>query len=122
MGYGFEIISHYPNSTITFCDIENIHVMRNSVAKVRDILYSADDSKFAASLIETGWLQHQYQILISSIKIADLVHNQNTSVLIHCSTSFASLLRRLLLWCVVLTPLIFSFTPLQRMDGTERHS
>jgi myotubularin-related protein 1/2 len=91
MGYGFEIVSHYANCSLTFCDIENIHVMRNSVAKVRELLYAADDSKFLAGVVESGWLRHQYQILSSAVKIVDLVHTHNTSVLVHCSMYLCSL-------------------------------
>lgn len=87
MGFGWEPISHYPGCTLTFCGIENIHVMRNSYFKARDTLQSSSESmNFMASLNESGWLGHQQLILYWAIKLAEMVHVQNTSALVHCST------------------------------------
>jgi myotubularin-related protein 1/2 len=87
MGFGWELISHYPGCTLTFCGIENIHVMRNSYFRVRDMMQSSNETpNWFGSIHESGWLGHQQLILHWSIKLADLLHVQNTSCLVHCST------------------------------------
>lgn len=84
MGYGYELIQNYHNCTITFCDIQNIHVMRNSLGKMRDALYEVD-GKWSSNLVASEWISHQHGILSASLQIVSFVDKQNVSVLVHCS-------------------------------------
>lgn len=84
MGYGYELIQNYHNCTITFCDIGNIHVMRNSLGKIRDAIYDSD-GKWLANIISSEWLSHQHMIINATMQMVDLVDKRNTSVLVHCS-------------------------------------
>lgn len=86
MGFGWEMISHYPGCTLTFCNIENIHVMRNSYFKIRELVHSTSElPSWFGAIQESGWLSHQQLILHWAIKLAELLHVQNTSCLVHCS-------------------------------------
>ena len=38
-GAGYEKTSHYPNTTLDFLDIENIHVMRNALKALKECCF-----------------------------------------------------------------------------------
>lgn len=150
-GKGTEDISDYIHSDLIFCDIENIHVMRNSINYLSDAILpggiglayttslsnhlldnhnfpillapgiamttmslpistsSKDDSSsssttsstggniyscgdilgynigFFNKLEESGWLRHIQFILRASKIIAEKIHLEGSSVLLHCS-------------------------------------
>lgn len=104
MGYGYELVQHYSNCSLTFCDIENIHVMRNSLAKLRDAVHKPESTKFAAEVDDSGWLVHQSLVINSALRIVDLVHEQDTSVLIHCSDGWDRTAQLVSLSCLMLDP------------------
>lgn len=111
MGFGWEILSHYPGCTLTFCGIENIHVMRNSYFKVRDMIHSSNETpNWFGALSESGWLGHLQLILHWAIKTAELLHVENSSCLVHCSTQ-----SRPSFFPSLTVPLFF----LKPMGGTE---
>ena len=103
-GAGFENIENYPNTQIVFCDIDNIHSVRNSFTKLKFLcLYSRDSNTnkffFSNNTIEgdlslninyfsqfeqTGWPYFIYQIINNSIVISNSV-KEGRSNLIHCS-------------------------------------
>eukprot|EP00052_Salpingoeca_macrocollata_P007967 m.63579 g.63579 ORF g.63579 m.63579 type:complete len:582 (-) comp16366_c1_seq1:46-1791(-) len=84
-GLGFESDSNYPGIKIMFLDIHNIHVMRDSLKRLRDMCASLDDDgHWYMQLHKTEWLKHAKTILTGANTIATEVASGN-SVLIHCS-------------------------------------
>lgn len=61
-GMGYELTnSDYQNCVIEFYNIANIHVMRDSLKKIKkmcETLPSLDSENFAKELENTGWLEH----------------------------------------------------------------
>eukprot|EP01117_Protostelium_nocturnum_P004957 TRINITY_DN1794_c0_g1_i7.p2 TRINITY_DN1794_c0_g1~~TRINITY_DN1794_c0_g1_i7.p2 ORF type:complete len:1033 (-),score=388.76 TRINITY_DN1794_c0_g1_i7:125-3223(-) len=85
MGAGTENMSHYPNCVLTFHNIDNIHVMRESLKNLSDAVNSEDDSQFLTNIDNSGWLKHTSRILLSAAKMVDVINNKKGSVLVHCS-------------------------------------
>ncbi|KAJ5078849.1 myotubularin-related protein [Anaeramoeba ignava] len=89
-GGGYEKSENYPNCKLEFLGIDNIHSMRDSLTKLRNLCIQTtsttenDDKKWFSLLDETNWLHYIQKILFSSIKVADYLES-NQSVLIHCS-------------------------------------
>lgn len=85
-GGGYESEDAYKNAELVFLDIHNIHVMRESLRKLKDICFpTIDDNHWLSSIESTGWLTHIKQILSGAVKIADKVESHKTSILVHCS-------------------------------------
>ncbi|XP_060594323.1 myotubularin-related protein 2-like [Ruditapes philippinarum] len=85
-GGGFESEDAYTGAEVVFLDIHNIHVMRESLRKLKDVVFpTIDDSKWLSNIESTHWLDHIKQILAGAVKVADKVENNKTSVLVHCS-------------------------------------
>lgn len=85
-GGGYEMDDFYENAELVFLDIHNIHVMRESMRKLKDMHYpSVDEAHYLTNLESTNWLEHIKCILTGALKIADKVENHKTSVLVHCS-------------------------------------
>ena len=59
-GGGYEKQEAYTSSELIFCDIHNIHVMRESLRKLQDVCLSAstDDKHWLSNLEQTQWLHH----------------------------------------------------------------
>ena len=101
-GGGYESEDNYQNVEFVFLDIQNIHVMRESLRKVSiqqsfagtTIIYAflaskvlplcisqvkdmcfpvIDDARWLSNLEATGWLNHVKMILAGAVKIADKV-------------------------------------------------
>lgn len=81
-----------------FCNIDNIHVMRDSLNKLNSILSDLDRFPIESSgsiknffpllqhsLTKTQWLDRLSLILQSVDRISKSIHLNNTNVLIHCS-------------------------------------
>ncbi|XP_064607720.1 myotubularin-related protein 2-like isoform X2 [Liolophura sinensis] len=85
-GGGYEREDVYQSAVVDFLDIHNIHVMRESLRKLKDVCFpSIDDTHWYSNLEATHWLDHIKQILAGAVKIADKVESNKTSVLVHCS-------------------------------------
>eukprot|EP00128_Syssomonas_multiformis_P018777 Colp12_sorted_trinity150504_noHs@13759 len=85
-GAGFEDMSVYTNIELVFLNIANIHGMRDSMRKLRELCApSLDDTKWLSLLEATHWLDHVKLVLAGAARIVDLVDRCSTSVLIHCS-------------------------------------
>ncbi|KAK3313501.1 protein-tyrosine phosphatase-like protein [Apodospora peruviana] len=105
IGMGSENMEHYPFARKVFLNIDNIHVMRDSLEKVVGAIKDADVSPFPPNqdlLIKSKWLKHITGILDGSAIIARQVGIQHSHVLIHCSdgwdrTSQLSALAQLML-------------------------
>jgi hypothetical protein len=105
VGMGSENMDHYKFATKAYLGIDNIHVMRDSLAKVIEAIKDSDISKLPPSreaLAKSGWLKHITGLLDGAALIARQVGIQHSHVLIHCSdgwdrTSQLSALAQLLL-------------------------
>ncbi|MEE6496828.1 hypothetical protein FKM82_002497 [Ascaphus truei] len=85
-GGGYESEDAYPNAELVFLDIHNIHVMRESLKKLKDIVYpNVEESHWLSSLESTHWLEHIKLVLTGAIQVADKVASGKSSVIIHCS-------------------------------------
>ena len=85
-GGGYELESNYDNIDFFFCDIHNIHVMRESLRKVKEVCFPViDDQKWLSNIDNTQWLNHLHQVLKGTVKIIDAIENKKTSVIVHCS-------------------------------------
>ena len=67
---------------IEFLDIENIHVVRDSLKKVRD--HYTGESPLNSSCADSKWAQHLASLLRGAVTIADSLNLGHPS-LVHCS-------------------------------------
>ncbi|OQR96395.1 myotubularin-related protein 2-like [Achlya hypogyna] len=86
-GYGVETTLRYKNTVIEFMNIPNIHTMRESLLKLRALSLSltCDNLHWYGDVENTKWLHYVRVCLQATLRIVDLVHVQQTSVLVHCS-------------------------------------
>jgi hypothetical protein len=101
-GKGAEDVRHYTNTQLLFCDILNIHTMRDSQAALVALLSpdalvaaaanghggptaAAGAPTFHKKLDESGWLKHASLVLSSAVWVARKLRLQGASVLCHCS-------------------------------------
>ncbi|KAE8627705.1 hypothetical protein XENTR_v10007111 [Xenopus tropicalis] len=85
-GGGYESEDAYQNAELVFLDIHNIHVMRESQRKLKEISYpSIQEANWLSNLESTHWLEHIKLILAGALRIADKVESGKTSVVVHCS-------------------------------------
>lgn len=105
-GGGYEPEDAYQNAELIFLDIHNIHVMRESLRKLKGwsicislvlFIYNSlyqnteicfpniDETKWLSGIESTYWLKHIKCILAGACRIVDKVENHKTSVLVHCS-------------------------------------
>ncbi|KAI1087725.1 phosphatases II [Rostrohypoxylon terebratum] len=105
MGKGSENMEYYKFAKKAYLNIENIHVMRESLNSVIEALKDGDISRLPPNrelLAKSGWLKHITGILDGSALIARQVGIKHSHVLIHCSdgwdrTSQLSALSQLML-------------------------
>ncbi|XP_018607730.2 myotubularin-like isoform X1 [Scleropages formosus] len=84
-GGGYEGEDAYQNAELVFLDIHNIHVMRESLKKLKDIVYpNVEESHWLSSLESTHWLEHIKLVLSGAIQVADKI-STGSSVVVHCS-------------------------------------
>ncbi|ETL85082.1 hypothetical protein F441_15829 [Phytophthora nicotianae CJ01A1] len=85
-GYGVESSVNYKNCTIGYMEIPNIHSMRESMKKLRNLCASpsCDNLRWLGSIEDTKWLVYVRQLLKSGLHIAQLLRS-GESVLLHCS-------------------------------------
>ena len=117
-GYGYENTSNYPGTTLQFCDIGNIHAVRNAYQKMSALCLNTNSSSstgigvssssssydvnWGAAIEDTKWLSQIRTILAASWETAFWVHVHRMPVLLHCShgwdrTSQVSALAQLML-------------------------
>ncbi|XP_054297335.1 myotubularin-related protein 2 isoform X5 [Pongo pygmaeus] len=85
-GGGYESEDAYQNAELVFLDIHNIHVMRESLRKLKEIVYpNIEETHWLSNLESTHWLEHIKLILAGALRIADKVESGKTSVIVHCS-------------------------------------
>jgi len=85
-GKGYEAEAFYPNTKFVFKGIENIHVMRDSLAKVVDTCETKSENMelFLQGLEQSGWLKHVKSGIQASVFIAEALLS-GISVIVHCS-------------------------------------
>lgn len=88
IGKGSENMDYYKFAKKVFLNIDNIHVMRDSLDKIIAAIKDADISPLPPNqdlLIKSKWLKHITGILDGSAIIARQVGIQHSHALIHCS-------------------------------------
>ncbi|XP_066105015.1 myotubularin-related protein 1 isoform X1 [Saccopteryx bilineata] len=84
-GGGYESESAYPNVELVFLEIHNIHVMRESLRKLKEIVYpSIDETRWLSNVDGTHWLEYIKMLLAGAVRIADKIESGKTSVVVHC--------------------------------------
>ncbi|XP_077268333.1 phosphatidylinositol-3-phosphate phosphatase isoform X3 [Temnothorax americanus] len=85
-GGGYESEDAYQNAELVFLDIHNIHVMRESLRKLKELCFpTIDEARWLSGIESTMWLKHIKCVLAGAVRIVDKVENHKTSVLVHCS-------------------------------------
>ncbi|XP_046398778.1 myotubularin-related protein 2 isoform X1 [Ischnura elegans] len=85
-GGGYESEDAYQNAELVFLDIHNIHVMRESLRKLKELCFpTIEENRWLSAVESTYWLKHIKCILAGAVRIVDKVENHKTSVLVHCS-------------------------------------
>jgi len=86
-GYGYENTTYYPGSTIQFCNIGNIHAVRDSYQKLSNVCMSptTNDVQWMSLVEDTKWLSHLRLILSASWEAAFWIHVYRVPVFVHCS-------------------------------------
>nr|CAD7439333.1 unnamed protein product [Timema bartmani] len=85
-GGGYESEDAYQNAELVFLDIHNIHVMRESLRKLKELCFpNIEETRWLSGVESTYWLKHIKCILAAAVRIVDKVENHKTSVLVHCS-------------------------------------
>ncbi|XP_066570993.1 myotubularin-related protein 1a isoform X2 [Amia ocellicauda] len=83
---GYESESFYPNAELTFLEIPNIHVMRESLRKLKEVVYPViDEAKWLSNVDSTHWLEYIRLLLAGAVRVADKIESGKTSVVVHCS-------------------------------------
>lgn len=87
-GMGSENMDYYKDATINFLGIDNIHVMRDSLAKVVDAISHSDYTKLPPDqgvLTKSKWPYYIARILKGAELVARQIGVNHSHVLIHCS-------------------------------------
>jgi myotubularin-related protein 1/2 len=86
-GYGYENTSNYPGATLQFCNIGNIHAVRDSYQKLATLCNNpnASDVQWNALVEDSKWLAQIRTILAAAWEGAFWVHVHRLPVLFHCS-------------------------------------
>ncbi|XP_026990157.1 myotubularin-related protein 1a isoform X3 [Tachysurus fulvidraco] len=83
---GYECEGFYPNVELTFLEIPNIHVMRESLRKLKDVVYpTIDEPHWHSAIDATHWLEYIRLLLAGAVRIADKAECSKSSVVVHCS-------------------------------------
>ncbi|RPB21933.1 phosphatases II [Terfezia boudieri ATCC MYA-4762] len=88
MGLGSENMDNYRNCSKQYLGIDNIHVMRESLAKVVEAIKDSDLTPLPPNrelLAKSGWLKHIGLLLDGTQTIVRQIEIEHSHVLIHCS-------------------------------------
>lgn len=88
VGAGSENMDNYRNCSKQFLGIHNIHVMRDSLARVVEAIKDADVTPLPPNrelLAKSGWLRHIGSLLDGTLTIVRQIAVEHSHVLIHCS-------------------------------------
>jgi len=86
-GYGYENTSYYTGSSLTFCNVGNIHAVRDAYQKVSSLCTAekVNDVQWTSLVEDTKWLQQLRYILSASWQTAYWAHIHRLPVVVHCS-------------------------------------
>ncbi|KAJ3433107.1 myotubularin-related [Anaeramoeba flamelloides] len=87
-GGGYEIVEYYDKCKLQFLGIDNIHAIRRSLAKLRELCFKTcylKQNQWYASLSDTKWFFYIQKIIYWSVRTAHLVGNKGNPVFVHCS-------------------------------------
>jgi len=85
-GAGTESVSVYENTELLYMNIDNIHVMRESLRSLRDHCFPfVAETGWYAKVEATKWLDHVRLVLTAAVRIVDLMDRAKYSCLVHCS-------------------------------------
>ena len=86
-GYGYEDERFYMGSKLQFCNIGNIHAVRDAYQKLSALCLNsnASDLQWTSAVEDTKWLSMVRLILAASWEAAFWVHVYRLPVLLHCS-------------------------------------
>lgn len=101
-GYGYENTSYYPGTTLQFCNIGNIHAVRDAYQKLSAVALQSSDMQWQSVIEDSKWLSSIRLIWAAAWETAFWVHVHRMPVLLHCShgwdrTSQVAALAQLLL-------------------------
>jgi hypothetical protein len=86
MGAGFESTENYKQCKVLFLGIDNIHVVRDSMARLMDAVFQADALAVPIAQVDKShWLRHLRHILAGAALIVEHMHHNHCHVLVHCS-------------------------------------
>lgn len=91
LGAGTEMMEYYgKNTRKLFLNIENIHVMRDSLSKVKNILRHSDVNGCnykidEEALMKSGWLDHVSKLLKATELLVKHFIYEGVNLVIHCS-------------------------------------
>ncbi|XP_051167073.1 myotubularin-related protein 2 isoform X1 [Leptopilina boulardi] len=104
-GGGYESEDAYQNAELVFLDIHNIHVMRESLRKLKELCFpNIDEARWLSGIESTVWLKHIKYILAGAVRIVEKVENHKTSVMVHCSDGWDRSLQLTALAMLMLDP------------------
>lgn len=88
IGKGTEIAGEYKHTDVLFCNIDNMHVIRNAFENFCDAMFAPSDSidgAFHKDVASAGWLEHCGRVIKTAVDIAEKIHFERCSILVHCS-------------------------------------
>uniref|UniRef100_A0A6A7G540 Myotubularin-related protein 2 n=1 Tax=Hirondellea gigas TaxID=1518452 RepID=A0A6A7G540_9CRUS len=86
-GAGYELVQHYGQCRIRFLNIENIHIMRDSIQKLGKVLsrVKADDTDWVTQVEGTNYLKHIRGLLQATFTMISIIDRHKASIVSHCS-------------------------------------
>ncbi|KAI8099308.1 protein-tyrosine phosphatase-like protein [Halteromyces radiatus] len=86
-GAGTENMDNYRNCKKIYIAVDNIHVMRDSLAKMSEAMQGTDNNGQVnrAGLVRSNWLKHIGTLIEGTLAIVKNIHVYNSHVLVHCS-------------------------------------
>lgn len=76
--FRYESEDAYQNAELVFLDVHNIHVMRESLRKLKELCFpNIDESRWLSGIEFTLWLKHIKCILAGAVRIVDKVFKIN---------------------------------------------
>lgn len=75
--FSYESEDAYQNAELVFLDIHNIHVMRESLRKLKELCFpNIDETRWLSGIEQTYWLKHIKCILAGAARIVDKVYSE----------------------------------------------
>lgn len=74
INFRYESEDAYQNAELVFLDIHNIHVMRESLRKLKELCFpNIEETRWLSGIESTYWLKHIKCILAGAVRIVDKV-------------------------------------------------